>query len=121
MRAGVKLIREMYSQGPLGEMIDKEIKPGPGVVTDDEIDAYLRRSMELDHHPVGTCAMGINDEAVVDPQLRVRGIEGLRVADASVFPAPIAGNSNAGVVMVAEKAADMILGRPAPAPVDVPH
>ena len=115
MRAGVKLIREMYSQGPLGEMIDKEIKPGPGVVTDDEIDAYLRKSMELDHHPVGTCAMGINDEAVVDPQLRVSGVEGLRVVDASVMPVTIGGHTTAPTIMIAEKAADMILGR-APLP-----
>ena len=119
MRAGVKLIREMYSQGPLGEMIDKEIKPGPGVVTDDEIDAYLRRSMELDHHPVGTCAMGINDEAVVDPQLRVRGVEGLRVVDASVMPVTIGGHTTAPTIMIAERAADLIAGRKVLAPAEL--
>ena len=113
MRAGVKLIREMYSGGPLGEMIDHETKPGPGVATDEEIDAYLRRSLELDHHPVGTCAMGVHDEAVVDPQLRVRGVEGLRVVDASVMPVTIGGHTTAPVIMIAEKAADMMLGRPA--------
>jgi choline dehydrogenase len=112
MRAGVRLIREMYHQGPLGEMIDRELKPGADVASDADIDAYLRRSLELDHHPVGTCAMGINDEAVVDPQLRVRGVEGLRVVDAAVMPVTIGGHTTAPVIMIAEKAADMMLGRP---------
>jgi len=119
MRAGVKMIREMYSQGPLGEMIDREIKPGPEVASDAEIDAYLRRSMELDHHPVGTCAMGITDEAVVDPQLRVRGMEGLRVVDASVMPVTIGGHTTAPTIMIAEKAADMMLGRAPLAPAEL--
>jgi choline dehydrogenase len=112
MRAGVRIIRDMYSSGPLGEMIDKELKPGPGVVTDAEIDDYMRRSMDLDHHPVGTCAMGVDENAVVDPQLKVRGIEALRVVDASVMPVTIGGHTTAPVVMIAEKAADMIRGRP---------
>ena len=116
MRAGVRLIRDMYAQGPLAKMIDKEIKPGPDVSSDADIDAYLRRSLDLDHHPVGTCAMGVNDEAVVDPQLRVRGLKGLRVVDASVMPVTIGGHTTAPVMMIAEKAADMILGRPAMAP-----
>jgi len=113
MRAGVRIIREMYSSGPLGEMIDRELKPGPGVVTDDEIDDYMRRSMDLDHHPVGTCAMGVDGASVVDPQLKVRGVDGLRVVDASVMPVTIGGHTTAPTIMIAEKAADMIRGRPA--------
>jgi choline dehydrogenase len=113
MRAGVKIIRDMYSKGPLGQMISHETKPGAAASTDAEIDEYIRNSMELDHHPVGTCAMGINDQAVVDPQLRVRGVEALRVVDASVMPVTIGGHTTAPVVMIAEKAVDMILGRPA--------
>jgi choline dehydrogenase len=116
MREGVRIVREMYSQGPLGEMIDREIKPGPGVKTDAEIDAYVRSSMDLDHHPTSTCAMGEDAMAVVDPQLRVRGIEALRVVDASVMPRVNGGHTNAPTVMIAEKAADLILGRPVLAP-----
>ena len=97
-----------------------EIVPGSATQSDAEWLDHIRRTCVTVHHPSGTCAIG-GPDSVVDPELRVRGIEGLRVADASVFPAPIAGNSNAGVVMVAEKAADLILGRPAPAAVDIPH
>jgi choline dehydrogenase len=73
--------------------------------------AYLRRAAGTAHHPVGTCRMGVDEEAVVDAQLRVRGISGLRVVDASVFPSIVGGNTNAPVVMVAERATDLILGR----------
>ena len=86
-----------------------EILPGPDVQTDEEWAAFLRAVAFRPYHPVGTCRMGSDADAVVDPQLRVRGIEGLRVIDASVFPTVTSGNTNAPVVMVAEKAADMIL------------
>ena len=119
MRAGVRLVREMYATGPLAEMIEEEIKPGPEVSSDADIDAYLRSSLDLDHHPVGTCTMGTGDGAVVDPQLKVRGIDGLRVVDASVMPTNIGGHTTAPVIMIAEKAADMIRGRPAMQPADL--
>ena len=82
---------------------------------------HIRKTCVTVHHPSGTCAMGSGPGTVTDPELRVRGLDGLRVADASVFPVPIAGNSNAGVVMVAEKAADLILGKSAPPAEDLPH
>ncbi len=78
-----------------------------------EIDAYVRRSLGTAMHPVGTCAMGLGTDAVVDGRLQVHGLEGLRVVDASVMPTIIGGNTNAPVIMIAEKAVDMILGRPA--------
>ena len=81
----------------------------------------MRRVAYTVHHPVGSCRMGQDPNAVVDAQLRVHGIAGLRVADASVFPRVVGGNTNAAVVMVAEKAADMILGIAAPPPLELPH
>jgi choline dehydrogenase len=115
MRAGIRAVRKLYSTGPLGALVREEIKPGPGVVSDEDLDAYLRTSLDLDHHPVGTCAMGTGPNAVVDPELKVHGLNGLRVVDASVMPLVPGGNTNAPTVMVAEKASDMIRGR-APLP-----
>jgi choline dehydrogenase len=89
----------------------REIFPGAGVVDDADLEADIRRRVELLYHPVGTCRMGSDDEAVVDPELRVRGVEGLRVVDASVFPVIPGGNTNAPTIMVAERAADLIRGR----------
>ena len=111
MREGVRIVRDMYSRGPLGEMISQELKPGVNVNSDAELDAYIRASMDLDHHPTSTCAMGHDAMAVVDPQLKVHGIEGLRVVDASVMPRVNGGHTNAPTIMIAEKAADLILGR----------
>ena len=86
--------------------------PGPDVADDDEaLERDIRRRTELLYHPVGTCAMGAGEDAVVDPELRVAGVEGLRVADASVMPTITRGNTNAPTIMIAEKAADLILGR----------
>lgn len=90
-----------------------EVAPGPDVQTDAEIEQFIRSSGYTVHHPCGTCRMGSDDAAVVDPTLRLKGIEGLRVADASVFPSIIGGNTNAPVIMIAERAADFILGKPA--------
>jgi choline dehydrogenase-like flavoprotein len=91
-----------------------EEMPGDDVQTDAQWTEYLRRQSFRPYHPVGTCRMGSDDSAVLDPDLRVRGIQGLRVVDASVFPTITSGNTNAPVIMVAERAADLILGKPAP-------
>jgi choline dehydrogenase-like flavoprotein len=85
------------------------------VTSDAEIDAWIRKTVITAHHPAGTCAMGIGPNAVVDPTLRVRGVEGLRVVDASAMPDMVGAHINACVLMMAEKAADMIRGR-APLP-----
>lgn len=110
MVAGVGLAREWAGTEPLGPTIAREIHPGPGVDSDEAVEAWVRSNAELLYHPAGTCRMGAADDemAVLDPQLRVRGIDGLRVADASVFPVIPGGNTNAPTMMVAERAADLI-------------
>jgi choline dehydrogenase len=105
---GVKLAREVASKPPLAEAAGREIYPGADVVDDGDIEAFVRRKVELLYHPVGTCKMGTDDAAVVDPQLRVRGIDGLRVVDASIMPQIPGGNTNAPTIMIAERAADLI-------------
>jgi choline dehydrogenase-like flavoprotein len=105
---GVKIAREVVASEPLASAAGKELFPGPDVQTDDDIEADVRRRVELIYHPVGTCRMGSDDGAVVDPQLRVRGVEGLRVADASIMPVIPGGNTNAPTIMVGERAADLI-------------
>ena len=118
---GLKLGRRILDTRPFQRLKAWEIIPGDEVQSDEAWIDHIRKTMVTVHHPSGTCAMGSDPSSVTDPELRVRGIDGLRVADASVFPRPIAGNSNAGVVMVAEKAADLILGRPPLPAEDVPH
>jgi choline dehydrogenase len=99
----------------------EELQPGLGVMSDDEIDAWVKANVESAYHPAGTCKMGAAKDAasVVDLECRVRGVDSLRVVDASVFPTLPNGNINAPVIMVAEKVADAILGRPALAPAQV--
>jgi choline dehydrogenase len=96
-----------------------EERPGPGVRTDDEINAWIRETAETIYHPVGSCRMGADPASVLDAELRVRGVKGLRVADASVMPSQIGGNTNAASIMIGEKAADLLLGRSPLAPQDV--
>ncbi len=109
MIAGVRIVRNIAAQPALASYYDGEVAPGPGVQSDDEIEAWLRANAIANLHPVGSCRMGVQDDAVVDPELRVRGIDGLRVADASIMPTLPAGNTNAPAIMIGEKAADMIL------------
>jgi choline dehydrogenase-like flavoprotein len=119
--SGLKIGRRFFETPAFAVCKANEIVPGAAVQGDQALADYVRKAVVTVHHPSGTCRMGGGDNTVVDPQLKVRGIEGLRVADASVFPEIIAGNTNAAVVMVAEKAADLILGKPAPAPEHAPH
>jgi choline dehydrogenase-like flavoprotein len=110
LRAGIRMAREVGRQNPLAPFVTSEVTP---LKSDAEIDAFIRATGITVHHPAGTCRMGADAQSVVDPELRVRGVDALRVVDASVFPDLIGGNINAPVIMIAEKAADMIAGRPA--------
>ncbi len=116
MREGVRLAREVFAQAAFDPYRGPEMMPGAHVQKDDQIDAFIRKTAETIYHPVGSAKMGKDEMSVVDPALKVYGIEGLRVVDASVMPALVSGNTNAPTIMIAEKAADMILGRSAPAP-----
>ena len=116
--AGMEMAREIAVQGPLREVVLKELKPGPEATSREDLEADLRRRLMLIYHPVGTCRMSDDGEdAVVDSQLRVHGIDGLRVVDASIMPTITGGNTNAPTIMIAERAADLIRGSvPSPAP-----
>jgi choline dehydrogenase len=118
VRTMVRFARKFFSTSPASTLVAEERLPGPAVQTDDEIDAYARKMIATAMHPTSTCAMGVDAMAVVDAELRVRGVEGLRVADASVMPTIPGGNTNAPTIMIAEKASDLILGRTLP-PADV--
>jgi choline dehydrogenase len=114
-RAMIRFARRFFETAPASDLVTKELMPGPEVNSDDEVDAYVRKMVSTAMHPTSTCAMGIDAMAVVDAALQVRGLEGLRVADASVMPRIPGGNTNAPVIMVAEKAADLIRGIAPPA------
>ena len=116
MRDGVKVTREIMRQPAFDKFRGVEVQPGDDCVTDADIDAFVRAKSETAYHPSSTCKMGTDLQAVVDPNLRVRGITGLRVVDASIMPTIVSGNLNAPTIMIAEKAADMILGNSMLAP-----
>jgi choline dehydrogenase len=118
MIAGMQMAREIASQTPLREIVLRELKPGAQVADRDELEGDLRRRLMLIYHPVGTARMSdTHPEAVVDSQLRVHGLQALRVVDASIMPTIPRGNTNAPTMMIAERAADLIAGRtPASAP-----
>lgn len=110
---GLQMAREILAQPALRPWLRREVLPGPEVQDREALIAYACRMAKTDHHPVGTCRMGADDRAVVSPDLRLRGLEGLRICDASVMPRLPSCNTNAPTIMLAEKAADLILGRPA--------
>ncbi len=113
---GLNIARRVFASPAFAPLKAQELLPGAAVKTDAEMRDYVKRTLGTVHHPAGSCRMGADPDSVVDPELKVRGIEGLRVVDASIMPFVIGGNTNAPVVMIAEKAADMILGKtPLPA------
>lgn len=123
IRAGLRLTREIFAQPAFERYRGAELSPGTDVVSDDEIDAFVREHIESAYHPCGACRMGDPADrlSVVDPQTRVIGIESLWVVDTSIMPAITTGNLNAPAIMIGEKASDLIRDRPAPAPVDAPY
>ncbi|BED91183.1 oxygen-dependent choline dehydrogenase [Pseudoalteromonas sp. MM1] len=110
-RACVRLTRDIIEQSAFNDYRDEEIQPGKHIQTDEEIDAFVRQAVESAYHPSCSCKMGEDDMAVVNSNTQVHGIEGLRVVDSSIFPTVPNGNLNAPTIMVAEKAADLILGK----------
>jgi choline dehydrogenase len=106
---GVRWMRQLAAQPALQALIVDEADPGPGAQSDEALADWVRATAVTVYHPVGTCRMGGDDRAVLDPALRVRGAAGLRVVDASVMPQIVSGNTNAPTIMVAEKAAELIL------------
>ena len=113
MRAGVRLTREIFAQPAFEPFCGAEIAPGADIISDEDIDAFIREKVESGYHPCGTCKIGdaADDMAVVDSELRVIGVEGLRVVDSSVMPSITTGNLNAPTIMIGEKGADHILGK----------
>ncbi len=108
--AGLRLARELLQQDAMKPYVKAERLPGPEVQTDGEFFAYAAANAKTQHHPVGACKMGLDAMAVVDPELRVHGVEGLRVCDSSIIPRVNSSNTNAPTIMIGEKAADMIRG-----------
>jgi choline dehydrogenase len=122
LREGVRMMRKVAAQAALDPYRTEELFPGKDVETDEQIDTWIRQHAETIYHPVGTCKMGADGDemAVVGADLKVRGIEGLRVVDASVMPTLVGGNTNAPTIMIAEKISDVIRGRATLAPQDAP-
>ena len=113
LRTAVRLTREILAQPALSPYRGEELNPGSAIQSDEDIDAWVRRSVETCYHPVGTCRMGLDpSNAVVDSECRVHGVAGLRVVDASIMPAIVSGNTNAPTIMIAEKMSDLLRGKP---------
>ncbi|HTW26708.1 MAG TPA: GMC family oxidoreductase N-terminal domain-containing protein [Acetobacteraceae bacterium] len=117
---GLRMAREILAQDALKPFLLAERQPGPAIRGEADLVAYASRTCKTDHHPCGTCRMGVDDLAVVDPELRVHGIEALRVCDASIMPRITASNTNAPTIMIGEKAADLVLGKPSLSPANLP-
>jgi choline dehydrogenase-like flavoprotein len=109
---GLRMAREILRQPALKPFVMAERMPGDDVRTDEQLAEYAYRTCKTDHHPAGTCAMGSDENAVVTPDLKLHGVLGVRVVDASVMPFVPSSNTNAPTIMIAEKASDMILGKP---------
>jgi len=108
-RYAFRLARELHAQRAFDEFRGEEVDPGPACTTDADIDGFMSKFISSHYHPVGTCKMGSDNKAVVDAKLKVHGLEGIRVVDASVMPLLVGANTNAPTIMIAEKAADMVL------------
>ena len=119
LRDGIRRVRDIVRRGELGRLTASELAPGAAWESDDALDRFVRESAETEYHPSCTCRMGRDEMAVVDPALRVRGLSALRVVDASVMPNVVSANLNGPTVMIAEKAADMILGHAPLAPAEL--
>jgi choline dehydrogenase-like flavoprotein len=111
IRQGIRIARDLLANKALDGIRGEEVSPGPKRVSDQDLDAWIRRTALTAHHPAGTCAMGVSDAAVLDAELRVRGADQLRVVDASAMPDLVSGNINACVLMIAERASDLLLRR----------
>jgi choline dehydrogenase len=107
---GVRISREVLNQSAMARYIRREHFPGPEVRTASDLEAYVRQYGRTSYHPVGTCRMGGDANSVVDPQLRVRGVDGLRICDSSIMPRVVSSNTNAASIMIGEKASTLILG-----------
>ena len=114
---GLKMARTIFAHEAFAKYRAHEVFPGSEVASDEQWLEHIRRTLTTVHHPGSTCRMGPAGDNVVDHELKVHGLEQLRVADASIYPRLVGANTNASVVAIAEKASDMILGRPAPAPI----
>jgi choline dehydrogenase len=109
LRDGLRVAREIIRQDALKDVIADEFQPGAAIKSDADLDAYIRAEGQTVYHPVGTCKMGHDKDAVVDDRLCVRGIDRLRVADASIMPTLVSGNTNAPAIMIGERVADFIM------------
>ena len=105
----VEIARDIFTASAFSDFIEVEVAPGPGVVSKADLEHWARRSAGCYWHAAGTCKMGSGPEAVLDERLKVRGVHGLRVADASVMPTVVSGNPHAAITMIAERAADFLL------------
>jgi choline dehydrogenase len=108
---GLKLLRRIMATPRMQRFVESEFQPGPAIESDEQLLDYARRRGGTVYHPTSTCKMGVDAMAVVDPELRVHGLDGLRVADASVMPTVVSGNTNAATIMIGERAADMVRQR----------
>jgi choline dehydrogenase len=107
---GIKISRDILRQAAIARFIRKEHFPGDHIRSQTELETYARQYGRTSYHPVGTCRMGVDAGAVVDPELRVRGVDGLRICDSSIMPRIVSSNTNAPTIMIGEKATDLILG-----------